>query len=192
MMKIGLAIQQARSAEQALAWGLEKVGERHKTDQEVYHLTRTLANISRRNVEELDHFQERYPILSGAEEGDGEPGLLGRLREKGSEVVDSVSEGSGLGERGRRSGLLDTVREKGSELVGRRPESGLLLLRDLRELYMLASEASINWVVLGQGAQATKDHELLQVTKECHPDTLRTLKWTNTKIKETSPQVLMS
>ncbi len=191
-MKIGLAIQQVRSAESDLAGELERVGERHKTDQEVYHLTRTLADISRRNVEELAHFQERYPISGGTEAGGGEVGLLGRLREKGSELVDSVSEVSGSEEGGRRSGVLDTVREKGSELVGRRPESGLLLLRDLRELYMMASEASINWVILGQGAQAAKDQELLQVTKECHPDTLRTLKWTNTKIKETSPQVLMS
>ena len=52
--------------------------------------------------------------------------------------------------------------------------------------------ASISWVSLGQCAQAAKDHELLQVTKECHPDTLRTLKWINTKTKETSLQVLMS
>jgi hypothetical protein len=191
-MKIGLAIQQVRSAEGDLAEKLERVGERHKTDQEVYHLTRTLANISRRNVDELVRFQERYPVSGGTEGDDGERGLLGRLREKGTELVESVSEGSGSGAGGRRSGLLDTVREKGSELVGRRPESGLLLLRDLRELYMLASEASINWVILGQGAQAAKDHELLQTIKECHPDTLRTLKWTNTKIKETSPQVLMS
>ena len=57
---------------------------------------------------------------------------------------------------------------------------------------MLASEASINWVILGQGAQAAKDHELLQATKDCHPDTLRTLKWTNTMIKQISPQVLTS
>jgi len=191
-MKIGLAIQQVRSAESDLAEELERVGERHKIDQEVYHLTRTLANISRRNVEELTRFQERYPISGGteADEGEDSSGLFGRLREKSSELVDSVSEGSGGGER--RTGVLDTVREKGSELVGRRPESGLLLLRDLRKLYMLASEVSINWVILGQGAQATKDQELLQATKVCHPDTLRTLKWTNTKIKETSPQVLMS
>ena len=191
-MKIGLAIQQVRSAESDLAGELEKVGERHKTDQEVYHLTRTLANISRQHIEELARLQERYPVSGGAEGGDGERGLFGRLREKGSELADSVSEGSGSGEGGRRSGLLDTVREKGSELVGRRPESGLRLLRDLRELYVLASEASINWVILGQGAQAAKDPELLQATKECHPDTLRTLKWTNNMIKEASPQVLMS
>lgn len=77
-------------------------------------------------------------------------------------------------------------------MVGRRPESRLLLLRDLRELYVLASEASINWVIFGQGAQAAKDRELLQATKECHPDTLHTLKWANTMIKHTSPQVLTS
>ena len=191
-MKIGLAIQQARSAEQELAEELERVGKRHKTDQEVYHLARTLANISRRNVEELARFQERYPISGGTEteEGEGGSALFGRLHEKGSEMIESVS--GGPESEGDRSALIDTVREKGSEVVGRRPESGLLLLRDLRRLYMLASEASVNWVILGQGAQAAKDRELLRATKECHPDTLRTLKWTNTKIKETTPQVLMS
>jgi hypothetical protein len=88
--------------------------------------------------------------------------------------------------------LIETAREKGSEMVGRRPESGLLLLRDLRKLYALASEASIDWIILGQGAQAAKDRELLQATKECHPGTLRTLKWANTMIKNVSPQVLTS
>jgi hypothetical protein len=69
--------------------------------------------------------------------------------------------------------LFGQLRERGSELAGRRPESGLLLLR---KLYMLAPEASINWVILGQGAQAARDHELPQATKRCHPDILRTLK----------------
>jgi hypothetical protein len=161
-MKIGLAIQQVRSAEQDLADELHRVGERHKTDQEVYHLTRTLADFSRRNAEELARFQELYPVTGGTEMDESGSDLFGRLR------------------------------EKGAEMVGRRPESGLLLLRDLRKLYALASEASINWVILGQGAQATKDRELLQATKECHPDTLRTLKWANSMLKNISPQVLTS
>jgi len=187
-MKIGLAIQQVRSAEQDLAEELEKVGARHKTDQEVYHLTRTLAGISRRNARELASFQERYPVTGGAGEEQGDSGLLGKLREKGSEMVEAVSSGS----EGKRKGLLDAAREKGAELVGRRPETGLLLLRDLRKLYVLASEASIDWVILGQGAQAAKDRELLQATKDCHPDTLRTLKWALTMTKHVSPQVLTS
>lgn len=52
------------------------------------------------------------------------------------------------------SGQLDQVREEGSEMVGRRIESGILLLRDLRKLANITSEVSINWVILGQGAQA--------------------------------------
>ena len=189
-MKIGLAIQQARSAESDLAEELEKVGARHKTDQEDYHLTRTLAEISRRNARKIACFQERYPVSGGTQEDEADSGLLGTLREKGSDLVESVSGGSESG--GGRSGLIETAREKGSEMVGRRPESGLLRLRDLRKLYALASDASINWVILGQGAQAAKDRELLQTTEDCHPDTLRTLKWALTMIKHVSPQVLMS
>jgi hypothetical protein len=189
-MKVGLAIQQTRSAEEDLTKELERVGERHKTEQEVYHLTRTLAEISRRNARKIVRFQERYPVSGGPQEEEADSGLFGTLREKGSDLVESISSGSESG--GGRSGLIETTREKGSEMVGRRPESGLLLLRDLRKLYALASEASINWVILGQGAQAAKDAELLQATKECHPDTLRTLKWANTMIKNVSPQVLTS
>ena len=56
-MKVGLAIQQVRSAEEDLANELERVGERHMTDQEVYHLTMTLADVSRRNAEKIARFQ---------------------------------------------------------------------------------------------------------------------------------------
>ncbi|WP_281291294.1 hypothetical protein [Streptomyces montanus] len=41
-------------------------------------------------------------------------------------------------------------------------------------------------------AQALKDAELLRLTQECHPDTLRQIRWANAKIKEASPQVLLS
>ena len=61
---------------------------------------------------------------------------------------------------GRESGgPLSALREKGAELLGRRSESGLVLLRDIRELHLLAAEASIDWTMLGQAAQAQKDEE---------------------------------
>ncbi len=90
------------------------------------------------------------------------------------------------------SGLLEKAREKTSELVGRRPEPGLLLVRDLRKLHLLYAEASINYVILGQGAQAARDRELLDACSQCHPQTLRGMKWTVTRIKTASPQVLTS
>jgi hypothetical protein len=90
------------------------------------------------------------------------------------------------------SGLLSIVRGKASELVGRRPEPGLLLLADLRHLHRVAAGVSLDWELLGQGAQAAKDSELLALTKRCHPQSLRQMRWANAMLKVLSPQVLAS
>jgi hypothetical protein len=73
-----------------------------------------------------------------------------------------------------------------------RLEPGLQLLRDLRELHLAAARASLAWTMLGQGAQAIRDAELLDTVTRCHPETVRTLKWTVQTVKESSPQVLAS
>jgi hypothetical protein len=90
------------------------------------------------------------------------------------------------------SGLLSAVRGKASELVGRRPEPGLLLLADLRHLHRVAAGVSLDWELLGQGAQAAKDSRLLALTKRCHPQSLRQMRWANAMLKVLSPQVLAS
>jgi hypothetical protein len=90
------------------------------------------------------------------------------------------------------SGLLSTVRNKASELVGRRPEPGLLLLADLRHLHRVAAGVSLDWELLGPGSQAAKDSELLALTKRCHPQALRQMRWANAMLKVLSPQVLAS
>jgi hypothetical protein len=84
------------------------------------------------------------------------------------------------------------VRNKASELVGRRPEPGLLLLADLRHLHRVAAGVSLDWELLGQGAQAAKDSELLALTKRCHPQALRQMRWANAMLKVLAPQVLAS
>ena len=88
------------------------------------------------------------------------------------------------------SGVVATLREKTSELLGRRPQPGLLLLADLEQLHLRASRASLAWIALAQAAQAAKDAELLSIASDCHPETLRTLRWTTQKIKESAPQAL--
>lgn len=60
------------------------------------------------------------------------------------------------------------LRHKLSQLLGRRPESGLLLLRSLRQLYLQAQEVSFHWIVAGQLAQAVRDGELLAAVDELH------------------------
>jgi hypothetical protein len=90
------------------------------------------------------------------------------------------------------SGLLATVRGKASELAGRRPEPGLLLLADLRHLHRVTAGVSLDWELLAQGAQAAKDAKLLALTKRCHPQSLRQMRWANAMLKVLSPQILAS
>ena len=87
-------------------------------------------------------------------------------------------------------GLAQTMREKTAELLGRRDETGLLLLRDLRHLHLMAEGNSVLWTMLGQAAQATKDSELLEIVSTCHERTIRQALWCNSMIKVLTPQVL--
>ncbi len=93
---------------------------------------------------------------------------------------------------GTGSGVLAELRRKAAEAVGHRPEPGLLLLRDLRALHLYATENSLYWEMLAQVAQATRKEALLTLASDCHPQTLRQIRWTNTMIKNVSPQVLAS
>jgi hypothetical protein len=161
-VKLGMAIEQVASAERELAEQLLAIGERHKTDHDVFHMTKTLAKKERGHLDALARHAGRY----GAE-------------------IDRDGDGAG-------PGILATAREKSAELLGRRPEPGLLLLRDLRELHVLAAGASLDWVALAQGAQAAKDADLLATVTSCHEETLKTLKWTTYRLKEAAPQALTS
>ncbi|GLW47396.1 hypothetical protein Stsp02_30580 [Streptomyces sp. NBRC 14336] len=86
----------------------------------------------------------------------------------------------------------DRLREKGGALIGRPTDPGMLLLNDLREICGRASAVSLDWELVAQAAQAMADERLLGLARRCHPDTLRQLRWANTELKETSPQVLTS
>jgi hypothetical protein len=88
--------------------------------------------------------------------------------------------------------ILAQLRQKGSELMGRSEAPGLLLLRDLRKIHRETAGVSLDWEVLAQTAQALKDPAILTVASQCHPQTLRQLRWSNAMVKQLSPQVLAS
>ena len=71
-------------------------------------------------------------------------------------------------------------------------EDPIALLRDVRDVYLAAARASLAWTMLGQGAQAVTDAELLAVVDACHPETIRTMKWAVQKVKDAAPQALSS
>lgn len=86
--------------------------------------------------------------------------------------------------------LLARIQQLGAELVGRFHEPSLLLLADLRHVHKAAAGVSLDWEVLAQTAQGLKDAGLLAVAQECHPQTLRQMRWANAKVKEVSAQVM--
>jgi hypothetical protein len=163
-MKIGLAIEQLAAAEAELADELVDVGDRHKTDHDVFHLTKTLAKMERGHLDSLAPHAKRYE----------------------AEIESSGEDAPGS------SRPVRTALETGARLAGRRSEPALLLLRDLRKLHLLAAGVSLDWVALGQAAQTAKDSDLLDAVSTCHPQTLKTLKWTTYRLKEAAPQALTS
>lgn len=90
----------------------------------------------------------------------------------------------------RTAAVTESAQQWLSDRLGRRPEPALLLLADLRRLHRLAAGVSLDWELLAQGAQAAKDDELLDLTKRCHPQALRQMRWANAMLKELSPQAL--
>ena len=159
--QLGLALEELAEAELDLADEWVKVGERHAVEHDVFHLATTLARECRAHAERLAPFLERY----GARASDADGAEPGETR-------------------------LAGLRRKAAELLGREPAAGLLLLADLRRLYLMTEEASIGWTIAGQAAQAARDPDLLALVTLCHGETLMQSKWLTTRIKEAAPQTL--
>jgi hypothetical protein len=88
--------------------------------------------------------------------------------------------------------LLERVRQEIADRLGRRTAPALLLLRDLRSVYMDASGVSVDWELVAQAAQGVRDRQLLDVASRCHPQTVRQSKWANSQLKVRATQILVS
>jgi len=69
---------------------------------------------------------------------------------------------------------------------------GLALLRDLHDLWLLATEAQICWTLLGQAAQALRDDELIHACRDNKTTTARQVAWLETRSKQAAPQTLIA
>lgn len=161
MNNVVILLGELHEAETDLATEYRRVAEREAAEQDVYYLCYTLAK-------QCDDHAERVRAMAAQFDG--------TLPEP---------PGSNGGE-----GILAELRHRASEMLGRRSESGLLLLRDLRRLYLMAEAVSIHWVAMGQVAQAVRDQALLTQVSTLHKETLTQIKWIKTRIKEAAPQAL--
>lgn len=65
------------------------------------------------------------------------------------------------------------------------------LLRDLQDLYLLATLVQTTWRVIAQGAQGLRDHDLYDTATTANTGTGRQLSWLNTRMKQAAPQALI-
>jgi hypothetical protein len=163
-VRIAVALEELRDAEAELSDALGTVGERHRDEHDVFHLTRMLRGWVGERLRALAPHAQRHAVPLDP---------------------DAVAEDHGPGSR-------SPVRDGDGGPVGVRTDAGVVLLRDVRDLHLAAARVSLAWTVLGQGAQAIEDGELLATVTACHPQAIRTVKWTVQKAKEASPQVLAS
>ena len=161
--KLGQYIEKLHDALSDLAGEYRKVGERHATEHDLYHLCHTLARQCEGQAAALASHAERH-----------------------------AGDVPGESEEGPRESLLAGLRRVTAAAVGRSPMSGLVLLRDLRQLHLTIEEAAMLWLIVGQGAQAARDRELLVLVDHCREEITQQLMWISSRVKETAPQVLLS
>lgn len=70
-------------------------------------------------------------------------------------------------------------------------KGGMALLRDLHDLYLVASEVNVCTVVLQMGAMGMRDEELMAMCEEVERQTKRQLSWLLTRMKSAAPQTLI-
>jgi hypothetical protein len=157
------AIETVHEAEVRLLRALEHLSDQHATDHEIHHVARDLAAWSREHIRRL--------AMAGQAHG-----------------LDLDTDLDA--EAGHKQELAGALKRAGAGLPGRRPEPAILLLSDLCDLHLRTAEVSLDWEILAQVAQATKDADLRQLTSACHAQTLRQLRWSNTHVKDLADQAL--
>lgn len=155
-------VQELHDGENEMTGKLRRAAHQHAADYDVAHGAGHLAKWSRQHVARLAEAGARF----------------------GMELSPTADEGD--------NGVVQQVLEKTAKAMGRRPEPALLLLKDLRELHLCAAGNNLGWEMLGQAAKALRDTKLLRLVEDCSSQTVRQMKWSNTLIKELSPQVLVS
>jgi hypothetical protein len=71
-------------------------------------------------------------------------------------------------------------------------KGGLALLQDLQDLYLMANEAIISAVILGQAAYGLRDEALISLCKDIEQRSKRQTAWLLTRIKSSAPQTLIA
>lgn len=75
--------------------------------------------------------------------------------------------------------------------LSRTRSGGLGFVRDLHELYLLASYLDIAWTLVAQAGKGARDTEMIDVVSRCEGQTSAQLKALRTRLKAAAPQALL-
>jgi hypothetical protein len=78
-----------------------------------------------------------------------------------------------------------------SELFGGTRGGGLGLLRDLHDLYLMATECEVTGTLVAQAAQGARDADLLATVERAQKEAAGQLSWLRTRMKQAAPQALV-
>lgn len=163
MNGIAMTLAGLHDAETDLARAFRGVARRQAADHGTHYPCRALSGQCDQRAQSVREFARRYDKNLAA-----------------PRQADSLAAGAG------------SILQWFSELTARRPASGLLLLRDLRGLFLKAQAAEVHWLMVGQAAQAVRDQLLLDGVTELHAEVGTQIKWIRTRLKEVAPQALSS
>lgn len=133
-------------------------------------LAESLRQVAHGHAEEADVF---HTCLQLAKRCDQHVEALGPVRERYGEHPD------GEPERLHAEGLSQTR------------SGGLGLLRDLHDLYLLASYLDVAWTLVGQAGKGARDEQLIGIVASCEGDVATVLQWLTTRMKAAAPQALL-
>lgn len=160
MKGIPIVLRALHQGERDLELELLATAERHRDDHEVHHVARDLARWSHEHAARLA-------------------------------AAVAAADGPDPGPTGPPSPAFPGApRDQAFAAPGSTPDPGLLLLQDLNGLHLAASANSLRWEMLARAAQAARESRLVELAADCHPQTLRQIRWANTMIRTLSPQIL--
>jgi hypothetical protein len=111
-----------------------------------------------------------------------------RLAAKADEWVDRLGP---TAERYGEDAAEDEPERLHNELFGGTRTGKLALLRDLHDLYLMATECDVVWKLVGQAAPALRDRELIELVADGEPEVAVAMQWLTTRMKAAAPQALV-
>jgi hypothetical protein len=160
-MELPRALEHLAEVHTELIDDLRTIGDRHRPEADVFHICHALA--------------DRLVPLGVA--------LASNAERYGKDV-------SGPSAGGAWSDALARVRRKMADVAGKSSRSGLVLMLDLRHLYLQGQEDLLGWIMVGQAAKSRRDKELSALAELGYAEAERLVKWVTTQVKSLSAQAL--